>query len=335
MRKILRRNEFYLLLVILVFSLAITIVNPAFFTIENMFDLLRSSSGMAILAVGFFVVLLSGGIDISFPAVACVAQYITVNSIIALGIDNIWLAFAIASAIGVLCGAVNAFFISYFRIPTLIVTLGTMNLFHGAMLEFVGTKAINAGQLPNCFKTFGLSDILSLPRADGTTYGLSVFFLVLVGVVLVTWVILKYTVLGRVIYAMGGNMEAVKRSGFNIRRTQFFIYCYVGFLASIMGIIYVSLIRFSSSSVIIDSELLHVIAAVILGGASIMGGTGTLTGTLLGVVMISILEKNLVLLGLSSFMQQFFVGLIIVLGVSITHIQKRIQNRRALTLARD
>ena len=332
---ILRRNEFYLFLVIVVFSTAITIVNPAFLTIENLFDLLRSSSGMAILAVGFFIVLLSGGIDISFPAVAIVAEYITVNAIIALGIDNLWLAFAIAISIGVAFGAVNAFFISVFRIPTLIVTLGTMNIFHGAMLEFVGTKAINAGQMPTCFKAFGLVDILSLPRGDGTYYGLSVYFLLLVGVILVTWAILRYTVMGRVIYAMGGNMEAVKRSGFNIMRVQFFIYCYVGFLASIMGIMHTSLISYSNATYIINSELLHVIAAVILGGASIMGGTGTLTGTLLGVVMISILEKNLVMLGLSSFWQQFFVGLIIVLGVSITHIQKRIQGRRSLALVKE
>jgi simple sugar transport system permease protein len=199
----------------------------------------------------------------------------------------------------------------------------------------VGTKAINAGQMPNAFKGFGLADILSLPRGDGTYYGLSVFFLVVLGVVLVTWVILRFTVLGRVIYAMGGNMEAVRRSGFNIVRAQFFIYCYVGFLASVMGIMHTSLIRYSNATYIINSELLHVIAAVILGGASIMGGTGTLTGTLLGVVMISILEKNLVMLGLSSFWQQFFVGLIIVLGVSITAIQKRIQGRRAVTLAKE
>jgi simple sugar transport system permease protein len=332
---IFRRNEFYLLMVIVAFCIAITIVNPAFFTIENLFDLIRSSSGMAILAVGFFVVLLSGGIDISFPAVAIVAQYITVNAIIALGIDNLWLAFGISAAIGIAFGAVNAFFISFFKIPTMIVTLATMNMFHGALLEFVGTKAINAGQLPHSFTSFGLTDILHLARADGSTYGLSVFFLVVVGVVAVTWVILRFTVLGRVIYAMGGNMEAVKRSGFNIVRTQFFIYCYVGLLASIMGIIHVSLIRYSNATYIIDSELLHVIAAVVLGGASILGGSGTLTGTLLGVLMISILEKNLVLLGLSSYWQQFFVGLIIVLGVSITHIQKRIQGRRSLALARE
>jgi len=332
---IFRRNEFYLLLVILVFSTAITIVNPAFLTVENMFDLLRSSAGMAILAIGFFVVLLSGGMDLSFPAVAIVAQYITVQVLIRSGVDNLWLAFGLAAAIGIAFGAVNAFFISVFKIPTMIVTLATMNIFHGAMLEFVGTKAVNAGQLPNCFKSFGLTYLFSLPRGDGTFYGLSVFFAIVVGIVIVTWLILRFTVLGRVIYALGGNAEAVKRAGFNIPRVQFFIYCYAGLLASIMGIIHVSFIAYSTPSYIINTELLHVIAAVILGGASIMGGTGTLTGTILGVIMISILEKNLVLLGLSSYWQQFFVGLIIVLGVSITHLQRRIQSRRSLALAGD
>jgi simple sugar transport system permease protein len=330
---IFKRNEFYLLLVILVFSAAITIVNPAFLTIENMFDLIRSTSGMAILAVGFFLVLLSGGTDISFPAVAIVAQYISVNAILRLQIDNIWLAFGIAIAVGVAFGSVNAFFIAVFRIPTLIVTLATMNIFHGAMLEFVGTRAYNAGQLPNCFKAFGLINILSLPRGDGTYYGLSIFFLIISGVVLVSWLILRFTVMGRVVYAMGGNPEAVRRSGYNLLRVQFFIYCYVGLLASVMGVMHVSLISYAVPTYIINSELLHVIAAVILGGASILGGTGTLTGTLLGVVMIAILEKNLVMLGLSSFWQQFFTGLIIVLGVSITHIQKRIRARRSLAIA--
>jgi len=335
MNSIFRRNEFYLLLVIIVFSAAITIVNPAFLTVENMFDLIRSSTGMCILAIGFFVVLLSGGLDVSFPAVAIVAQYITVNVLIATGVDNLAFAFLLAAAIGIAFGAVNAFFISMFRIPTFIVTLATMNIFHGAMLEFVGTKAINAGQLPNAFKGFGLTYLFSLPRGDGTYYGLTVLAAILVGIIIITWLILRFTVMGRVIYALGGNAEAVKRAGFNITRTQFFIYCYAGLLASIMGIIHVSLIRYSNATYIINTELLHVIAAVVLGGASIMGGTGTLTGTVLGVVMISILEKNLVLLGLSSYWQQFFVGLIIVLGVSITFVQKRFQGRRTFALSRD
>ncbi len=335
MNKVLAKNETYLLLVIVAFCAVITMVNPAFLTVENFFDLARNSSGTAILAIGFFVVLLSGGIDISFPAVAIVGQYIAVNSLIALGVDNLLLALAISCAIGLAFGAVNAFFISFFKIPTLIVTLATANLFHGAMLEFVGTKAVNTGQLPNSFKSFGLFNLFDLHRADGSAYGLSVFFLVLVVVALLTWFILRRTLLGRIIYAMGGNFEAVRRSGIRIASVQFFIYCYVGLLAGIMGIMHVSLIRYSNPTYIVDSELLHVIAAVVLGGASIMGGSGTLTGTLLGVAMISILEKNLVLLGISSYYQQFFVGLVLVVGVSITHIQRRVRSRKQLAFVRD
>ncbi len=332
-KTLLRRNETYLFFIIVVFGFAVTMVNPTFLTVENMFDLIKSSSGMAILAIGFFVGLLSGGIDISFPAIAISGQYIAVNSLIALGVDNLLLAFVISCAIGIAFGAVNAFLISTFKLPTLIVTLGTMNIFHGALLEFVGTKAVNTGQLPDCFKTFGKLNILSLTRADGTQYGLSVFVLFVIGSVLLTWFILRFTLLGKGIYAIGGSYEAAKRSGFNIRKIQFFIYSYIGFLAGIMGVMHLSLIRYGNPNYIMDTELLKVIAAVVIGGSRITGGSGTIVGTLLGVVMMVILEKNLVLLGLSSYWHQFFTGLIIVAGVSITHFQAKMQRKRSLSFA--
>jgi simple sugar transport system permease protein len=328
-----QRTEFYLLLVIIVFSTVLTIINPSFLTIENLFDLVKSSSGMAILAMGVFVVLLSGGIDVSFTAVAIAGQYIAVNTLIATGIDNLLLAFAVSCAVGMALGAINAVFISLLNLPTLITTLGTLSLFHGALLEFVGTKSINTGGLPNCFKTFSSLNILSFTRADGTTYGLSVFVLFFIAVVLVSWVILRFSVLGRGIYAIGGNFTAAKRSGLNIHLIQFFIYMYVGFLAGIMGVMHLSLIRYSNPNYIVGTEL-SVIAAVVIGGARITGGTGSIIGTILGVVMIVILEKNLVLIGLSSYWQQFFIGLIIIVGVSVTYIQNRIRSgRSALTAA--
>lgn len=330
-RTLLRRNETYLFFVIIAFGFAVTLKNPTFFTLENMFDLLRSSSGMAILSVAFFVGLLSGGIDISFPAIAIAGQYVAVNTLIAIGANNLFLAFLISCAVGILFGAVNAFFISTFKLPTLIVTLGTMNIFHGALLEFVGTKAVNTGQLPNCFKTFGHLDVISIIRPDGTEYGLSVFVLVLAGVVLLTWFILKFTLLGKGIYAIGGSYEAAKRSGFDIQKTQFFIYSYIGFLSGIMGIMHLSLIRYSNPTYIVDTELLKVLAAVVIGGSRITGGSGTLLGTLLGVVMMVILEKNLVLLGLSSYWHQFFTGLIIVVGVTITHVRAKLQGKKSLS----
>ncbi len=326
-KQLFKHNETYLLLIVIVFSIVITSINPVFLTLENMFDLLKSSSGTAILAVGVFVVLLSGGIDVSCTAIAICGQYLAVNVLIASGVDNLAQAFLISIGVGILLGAVNALFISVFNLPTLITTLGTSSLFHGALLEFMGTKSINAGDLPESIKAFGKMNILSIARADGTEYGLSVFFVILAAVVILTWFILKYTMLGRGIYAIGGNREAAKRSGYNIVGIQFFIYCYAGFLAGVMGIMHLGLIRYSNPNYLVGTEL-SVIAAVVLGGSRISGGTGTLTGTLIGVALITILEKNLVLIGLSSYWQQFFIGLIIVLGVTITYFQSNISTRK-------
>ena len=326
--RVFQKNEFYLGIVIVVFAAVITIINPSFLTVENLFDLTKSSSGMAILAMGVFIVLLSGGIDVSFTAVAIAGQYIAVNTLIATGVDNLLLAFLVSCAVGAALGAINAVFISLLDLPTLITTLGTLSLFHGALLEFVGTKSINVGQLPNCFKRFGALNILRFVRADGTTYGLSVFVLLLIGVVVVTWLLLRFTVLGRGIYAIGGNYTAARRSGLNINRIQFFIYMYVGVLAGIMGVMHLSLIQYGNPNYIVGTEL-SVIAAVVIGGARITGGSGSILGTLLGVVLIVILEKNLVLLGLSSYWQQLFIGLIIIVGVSATYVQNRIRSERS------
>jgi simple sugar transport system permease protein len=329
--KLFKRNETYLFFVILIFSFVVTMINPSFLTIENMFDLIKSSSGMAILAIAFFVGLLSGGIDISFPAIAIAGQYIAVNSLIALEVDNLLLAFLISCTVGTAMGAINAFFISRFRMQALIVTLGTANIFHGALLVFVGTRAVNTGQLPECFKAFGHLQVLSLARADGTVYGLSIFAVLLLGIILVTGFILQHTLLGKSVYAVGGNYESSKRAGININNTLFFVYSYIGFLSGIMGVMHLSLIRYSNPNYIVDTELLKVIAAVVIGGAKITGGSGTLTGTLLGVIMMVILEKNLVLIGLSSYWHQFFTGLVIVVGVSITHYQGKLQKKRSLS----
>lgn len=312
------KQEQILLSAIVIFSAVISFINPAFFTFENLFDLLRSNSGMAILAIGVFLIMLSGGIDVSFTAIAIAGQYIAVNLLIALDIDNILMAFAISMLTGVALGAINALFISLLNLPTLIVTLGTTSVFHGALLEIVGTKSIISGYLPISIKEFSRSNILTLARDNGSEYGLSVFFLIFLAVLFVTWLILRFTMTGRGIYAIGGNQTAAERIGFNVKRIKFFVYCYAGLLAGVMGVIHVALIRTSNPQYIVGSEL-SVIAAVVLGGTRLTGGIGTLTGTMLGVILITILEKNLVLLGLPSYWQKFFIGVVIVFGVVITY----------------
>ncbi|MFA5513878.1 MAG: ABC transporter permease [Sphaerochaetaceae bacterium] len=333
-KRFFKRSESYVLLIIILFSAFITIINPAFLTLENLFDLLRSSSGTAILAIGVFLVLISGGVDVSCTTIAIVGQYVSVNLMIRAGIDSIWFIFGLSAFIGIVLGAINAVFVSLFKLPTLIVTLGTSSLYHGAMLEFFGTRAVNVGDLPQSVKSFGTFNVLTLPRADGTTYGLSIFFVILVALLIITYFVLKFTMVGRGIYAIGGNLEAAKRAGFNTRKTHFFIYTYAGFLAGIMGVIHLSLIRYSNPNYIVGTEL-GVIAAVVLGGARISGGTGTLTGTMLGVILITLLEKNLIMIGLSTYWQQFFIGVVLILGVSITYLQAKFQDGGRTIIVKD
>jgi simple sugar transport system permease protein len=319
-RQMLRRNEFYIFILVILFSIAVTLKNPVFASPANLLSLLKTSSGSAVFAVGILIVLVSGGFDVSSTSIAICAQYVTVNLIIHRGWDHIAVAFLVAALLGACMGAVNAVFVAFFRLPTLIVTLGTASLFHGALLEYLGTKAVNIGDLPQCFKDFG-------GTSESPLIGPLVFFGVLCAVILVSWFILRHTMTGRGIYAIGGDLEAARNSGFRVKRIQFFLYCYVGLLAGIAGILHLCLIRYSNPNYLVGTEM-GIIAAVVLGGARITGGTGTLTGTMLGMALIVIVQKNLVLLGLSSYWEQFFIGAVIIVGVALTYGDVRAIFRR-------
>ena len=136
LKRIFKRSETFVLLIIIAFSVFVTIKNPAFLTLDNLFDLLRSSSGTAILGIGIFLVLISGGVDVSSTTIAIVTQYVSITLMIRSGIDSMWFLFGLSAFIGIVLGAINAFFVSLLKVPTLIVTLGTSSLYHGIMLEF-------------------------------------------------------------------------------------------------------------------------------------------------------------------------------------------------------
>jgi simple sugar transport system permease protein len=157
-----------------------------------------------------------------------------------------------------------------------------------------------------------------------------VFIIPLIIAILLTWFILKYTMLGRGIYALGNNRESAIRSGFNITAIQFFVYCYVGLLAGIMGVVYVSEVRWVNPVDLVGQEL-TVIAAVVIGGAKLTGGSGTILGTILGVAIVRVLHSTLVLLGLSASWNDFFVGLIIIMSVGITSYQNTLKNKKRLS----
>lgn len=318
----LKGSEFYLLLVIVGLSAILTFTTEGFFSFENLFDMLVSYSFVGILAVGLLVVLISGGIDISFTATATVAQYVMATIIIQHG-GGWGAAFLIASAIGIALGVVNAVLVHHLRVHSIIITIATLNIFFG-MLIFV-TRGKWIYNFPDWFASgFSLFDFSA---ADGTVYSLSLPILVLLVVVAVTGFLMNRTSVGRQIYAMGGNMDAARRMGFRLLRLHLFVYGYMGLLAGIAAVVQAQIVQTVAPNSIVGREL-EVLAAVVLGGASLAGGAGTLFGTVLGVALIAVLQNGLTLLGVSSYWHKVVIGLVILMSVSITAYNRKLEERR-------
>lgn len=332
LKKLLAKNEVVVALTIVALSVVIGIVNPAFFTVGNLFDLVRNSIVMGLFSLGVLIVIISGGIDVSFTAVACFSMFLTAKILVPYNFQGtILLPFAISAGIGLVLGLVNAVFISEFKLPAMIATLGTQSMYRGFMLAFIGAMEIT--NLPPAMIGFSRSFLVTVSQ-NRATYGLHVGIIILAVAAVLTWFLLRRTMLGRGIYALGGDPVAAERAGFNIRALQFFIYGLVGFLAGIAGIVHSSLVRTARPFDLVGTEL-NVIAAVVLGGARITGGHGTVTGTLLGVLLVVIMNSCLILLGISSFWQQAVLGVLILLGTGIPAYQQKRREKKANVMVTD
>ena len=305
------RIELFLGLLIVLLAVIFTIANPRFASFANFFDLIKSYSFFGILAVGAFVVLLSGGIDISFTATAQVAQYVTVAWIVQHG-GNLWLALAIGLVIGTLLGAFNGVLIHFVRIPPIITTIGTLNLYFGVLY------VLSAGNI--IFEVAPFYRQLSEATLPG---GFPVLGLLWLGVVLLTGWMLHYTVLGRSIYALGGSETASVRVGFSVLKTRLFVYTFMGLLAGFASVVHTSLVQSAIPNSIVGKEL-DVLAAVVLGGASIKGGSGSLLGTCLGVIFLAVIGNGLTMMGISSYWNGVTVGLALLVGITVSKYQQEI-----------
>lgn len=319
--RILQRQEALVALILVAFVALTTFVDPGFFSVPTLFDLLRNALILGIFSIGVLLVLISGGIDVSFTAIAAFAMYAATKAIIALGLgDQMALAFAFAGSIGLALGLINGFFVATLKLPTLIVTLGTLSVFRGVLLTFVGSQLIS--NLPPGMRAFSRSVIWSGETADGSFVRLPSATLVLVGAVVLTAFVLYRTSLGRAVFAIGGSREAAERIGIPVRRVQYLVYAYVGMLSGIAGIVHASLARVANPFDLVGLEL-SVIAAVVLGGARLSGGTGTILGTLLGVALITVINNSLITLGIPSTWQSVVIGILILVGTGVPAWQAR------------
>jgi simple sugar transport system permease protein len=304
-----KKYEFYLFIIIISLCILFSFFTKEFLTIENFLDLLTNYSFLGIMSAGMLIVLISGGIDLSFTAIATISEYMIALIIINYN-GNLLTAFIVSCFIGIILGCFNAFIIYYFKAPSLIVTIATLNIFYGFII--LVTKGRWIYNFPIWFRE--MRNILEFTAGNGKEYEIALPILLLLFVFIITYILLNYTFLGRKIIAFGGNQEAARRMGFNIFHITIFVYAFMGFLAGVGAISHVLIVQTVQANAIVGREL-EVIAAVVLGGASLAGGKGTILGTILGVTLIAIMWNGLILMGISSYWQPVILGLIIILSV--------------------
>lgn len=322
-------NEGSLAIVLLVVVIAMSLLNPVFFSVNTAFSILRAATVPLILALAVLLVIISGGIDVSFAVVAIASAYTAVTLSLKLGFDpGIFGIFGIAILIGGLLGLVNGFVIARFRLPTLIVTLGTQGIFFGAMLVYVGTRYYP--DLPASMAALSAVNVIDIPTSAGRAY---LHFLVLLSIALavVVWAVLRYTMFGRSLFAIGGDVEGARRAGIRVVRTQLLIYVLVGMVAAMGGVAYVVMSRSANPQDLVGGEL-DIIAAVVLGGASIFGGRGSVTGTVLGVLLIQVINNSLLLVGVPSAWLRAAVGILLIVGVGVQAVTARRKAQRVHTV---
>jgi simple sugar transport system permease protein len=265
------------------------------------------------------VVLISGGIDISFADAASVVQYLCVYAFSAIGGGDWASGFLIAGAIGAAIGFINAGLIHYFRIISIVVTIASFNALFG-LLMFI-TSGRNLYDLPdwwtNRIVVFRIGDAeLILPVA------------VMVCAIAVTWVLIRYTTTGRQLYAFGDNPDGAQRAGVSAAVMRFTAFGWMGMMAGVGGLMQANIVQEVVPSALIGREL-DVLAAVVLGGARLGGGRGSVMGCFLGVLLVAITQNGLNLLGVSPFAFKMVIGVIILFAISMSNLDFATLSRAA------
>jgi simple sugar transport system permease protein len=314
---IFRRTETALAAVIFIVGAIFAITAPQFLTLSNAIDLIDAYAVTTILAAGVFVVLVSGGIDISFAAIASVAQYAAAYAATAYGLPALP-TIALASFVGIGLGALNGLLTHYLRVVSIIVTIATSSIYYAFLIYFTGGTEIY--NLPDWWSERVV--LFRYEASNGDIVRITLPIVVMVTVVLFTHFLMARTRIGRQIYALGGNPEAASRIGINIVGAQVFVYSYLGLLAGIAGIVQAHRMHQAVPTAMVGIEL-NVLAVAILGGASLVGGIGTMPGVVLGVLLLATLQNGLNLLGVSSYFFGIVIGLAILVSVGAAGLAER------------
>lgn len=311
-----------LIYVMVVFCVVAAVRQPAFLSPATLVNLCRAGIFTMCFAICEMVVIVSGGIDVSFPAVGCVAMYVPMylyNN--GMGVDNVFFFFGVAMLAGLVFGVLNGFLVSYLKLPPLIATLATSSVASGGLIMLLGTREFTALP-PSLEALYSVNLFTFVDPNTGFNYPLTILILVPVILCLVMAYVMRYTMLGRGLYAIGGDSNAARIAGFNVRKLQFIAYIFCGVMASATAMIYTTLMHSSTTTALMGEEMI-IIAACVVGGCRLTGGHGGVGGTVLGVLLITLVQNNLNMLGIPTSWQTFAVGLVLLLGAVLSSVQAK------------
>jgi len=294
---------------LLILCVALSVMSDKFATTTNFFNVVRQITINLFLACGMTFVILVGGIDLTVGSVIAVAGCVSAGMITWHGMP-VYLGILVGMLCGTLISVFNGLFISRTNIPAFIVTLATMNIGRGIARIYTGAKTIPV--LNDQYIFWGM----------GTIAGIPIQLFLIIAVVAVSAFILTRTKLGRHIYAVGGNRQAAEYSGINVKKITFIVFLYSGIMASLAGILTVGR-TFTATMILGDGAEMDAISAVVLGGTSMLGGKGSIAGTVIGAIVIGVLKNGMNLLGIDSSWQYIVQGVVILIAVYIDFIKQK------------
>ena len=318
--ELLRRREVSLLLVmVLLCALIQWRSNGAFLSGTVLTQLTQNYAYIAVLSFGMLLVLLIGGIDISIGASVALSGMSTCLLMRDGVITNPFVAYLFSIGVGIICGLIIGVIVAKGKVIPIIATLGMQYIYRGLTYLVSGTLWVPADKMLEGYKGF----------AQGSFLGINNLFWIVIVVFAVMTVFLKWTSLGRQIYAVGSNAEAAKISGIHIDRIKIIVYSINGAIAGLAGAMYTSLYASAQGNMATGAEM-DVIAACVIGGVSLNGGQGNAFGVLLGAITIAIISKSLSLVGIDAFWQRALKGAVILLAVIVNVLVQRSADRKAL-----
>lgn len=297
------------LLAMFIFLTVFPTTRSTFLTPKNMFNILRQNASNLFLATGMTMVIILGGIDLSVGSVIALSGVVAAGCVVNFGLPEA-VGFAAAIAVGAIVGMFNGFVICKTDIPPFIVTLASMNITKGIALVLTGGAPIRC--MTDAFKFPGAGYVGSVPTP----------VILMVVIFVIAALMINRTQLGRHIYAVGGNVQAARFSGINVQKVKFIVYAYTGLMAGIAGVVIASRL-YSGQPTAGDGAEMDAIASVVVGGTSMSGGSGRIGGTLIGVLIIGVLNNGLNLLGVDSNFQYVVKGLVILLAVYIDFLRNK------------